>query len=72
MEKGGVNLSVCADGAETQKPDSQVRVKKIPVLNSYSGSVPQPFLGIKMHVQESCLFLINDFEAAFQVVISPV
>jgi len=36
MEKGGVNLSVCADGAETEKTDLQVRVKKIPVLNSYS------------------------------------
>lgn len=71
MEKGGVNLSFCTDRAETQKPDLQVRVKKIPVMNSYSWSLPQHFLDIKMHVQASCLFLTNDSEAVFPVIISP-
>lgn len=49
----------------------QVRVKKIPVTNSYSWSLPQHFLDIKMHVLASCLFLTNDSEAAFPVIISP-
>lgn len=75
MEKGGVNLSVCIDRAETQKASLQVREKKkslIAVLDPCHSISWLKKKKKKRHVQASyCLFLINDYEAASQL-ISPL